>query len=628
MAKPKTPPAPARPYDQLIFSPRTFDLKTFEELGRAAKDAGFTHLYISNLRHRTDFRGEDRDSPWCEWSKVLPAIFKHVTPRGLEDAYPAAWVKREQDWLRRKHAICEKLGLRAAYHGCEPHWLSERVYARHPEWRGARCDNSLRTTGLFFAPDTDHPEVRAAYRWGVRELVRLCPLIDTFYLATNDSGAGFIWSQKLYVNPNGPTGREGRDIGQRVAAFLELLREGARKGGARDPRVFVDLWFAPEEKHLVSRGMTPGIGLSTVLPSDDPARVRECSLAGAGGWSLMGGVNMEPFLPEFPNPAGVLAAAAALRTGRVARYHAGGCSRTYFDAIKLAQSIPAPATPTDRVAAWRQLAAGLYAEPAADRVVAAWEALERAQTMAAAGSVDVFGGPVMLRWLIRPLVAHQDRLTAAERAYWIDGLYQSHASQPESWLDYTNVCGTPFPRHWEDASCIAIAVDQVEGALQEAAAHFEAAAAAADHREVSRRLRVERARALALRCCYLTVRHFGQMAALIRIRDAQAAQLAARGETMGSTRPELPDLPHGNTGSHGLFFMHRTMRWELDNTHDLIRILKGCPEPLIHTAPDAARAGALLLGPDLIPGLEKKARIMLKHWRDAEIGWYRPTLGG
>ena len=25
---------------------------------------------------------------------------------------------------------------------------------------------------------------------------------------------------------------------------------------------------------------------------------------------------------------------------------------------------------------------------------------------------------------------------------------------------------------------------------------------------------------------------------------------------------------------------------------------------------------------------EKKAKIMLRHWRDAEIGYYKPTFGG
>src|SRR5436309_7506994 len=81
--------ASAESRKQLIFTPRTFDLKEFERLCVAAKDAGFTHIDISLLAERTDFQGEDKDSPWCEWPVLQPAIFKFVTPPGLEDAYPA-----------------------------------------------------------------------------------------------------------------------------------------------------------------------------------------------------------------------------------------------------------------------------------------------------------------------------------------------------------------------------------------------------------------------------------------------------------------------------------------------------------------------------------------------------------
>jgi hypothetical protein len=175
----------------LIYQPRAWDLKTFEALAARAKKSGFTHIDISGLAERTDWLGDDKDSPWCEWGVGAGAIFKHVTPPGLEDAYPADWVKRQMAFLKAKHKIVEKLGLRAAYYGHEPHWLSERVYRKRPHWRGSRADNSLRTTGMYYAPNTDHPEVREAYRVGVKMLLTECPLIDTFTFHTNDAGAFF-----------------------------------------------------------------------------------------------------------------------------------------------------------------------------------------------------------------------------------------------------------------------------------------------------------------------------------------------------------------------------------------------------------------------------------------------------
>src|SRR5690606_2400864 len=140
--------------------------------------------------------------------------------------------------------------MKCAFYGNEPHWLSERVYAKHPDWRGSRCENSLRSTGMFFAPNMDHPEVRAAYREAIRLIAKACPLIDTWFFMDNDSGSGFTWGQRLYVNPNGPTGYEGRDMGKRTMDFVRNMREGAIEAGCEYPRFFQLGWCSAEEEWL------------------------------------------------------------------------------------------------------------------------------------------------------------------------------------------------------------------------------------------------------------------------------------------------------------------------------------------------------------------------------------------
>jgi hypothetical protein len=49
---------------------------------------------------------------------------------------------------------------------------------------------------------------------------------------------------------------------------------------------------------------------------------------------------------------------------------------------------------------------------------------------------------------------------------------------------------------------------------------------------------------------------------------------------------------------------------------------------LFFTAPHPSFTGPLLMEENILENLEKKVEIMLRHWRDAEIGYYRPTLGG
>jgi hypothetical protein len=87
-------------------------------------------------------------------------------------------------------------------------------------------------------------------------------------------------------------------------------------------------------------------------------------------------------------------------------------------------------------------------------------------------------------------------------------------------------------------------------------------------------------------------------------------------------------MPVGNMGSNGLFFMYRALRWELDNVTELIKLLEASPVPLIQLAPRKEMECPFLIGPDIVDQLKKKRAIMLKYWRDAERGWYRPTLGG
>jgi len=153
--------------------------------------------------------------------------------------------------------------------------------------------------------------------------------------------------------------------------------------------------------------------------------------------------------------------------------------------------------------------------------------------------------------------------------------------------------------------------------LDRAAALFVEAQDKAADEAVRKALRIEELRVRARRCMMLTVRHVAQVAALIHERG--------RIERTGATDPEAPADPKG---SPGLFYLYRALRWELDNTNELIQILTASPVPIIPAAADKSQEGAFLYGPDVLQNLEKKVEIMLRHWREAEDGYYRPTLGG
>ena len=599
---------------ELAFSPRTHDLKEFEEIGLAAKQAGFTHLFISELAERTDFTGEEVDSPWCEWSAILPAIFKHVTPPGLEDAYPAENVKAQHAFMLAKYRICEKLGMRAAYYGTEPHWLNERVYRKHPSWRGSRADNSLRAVGMYYSPNTDDPGMRAAYREGMRLLCEEMPGLDLFTFNTNDSGGFYPWDKRLFTGINGPTGTQNKDMGLRVVEFLRELRAGAADAGV-DAKVVTNVygWFNDDETHLVLRSLEPGLGVNGPCPGE---HFEECSLLGCGGSTYFVGpyVNKQDALQTGLNGA------INAKKQKAKRFMGGGNSLDQLKAFSFGLKQDPPQNERERVLLKHKLATEFYGAEVADDVVDAWATIDRANQIGASHSHAI----VALRWMVRPLVAHQELLTEEELAYWAPYCYYSKQAQPETYLDYLNISGYNIVYNWEQASTICCNLDGVETTLKAAADKFFAAAKVVSDPSIRQALEMEGYRTMAQRSQALTTRHVLQMGTLIYRRDEENEQ-EPREQT---TDPRSPTLPKGEMGDRGLWYMQRAMRWELDNTYELIDILKKAPEPIFWTAPHPSFEGQLIMGPNILEQLEKKVDIMLRHWRDSEIGYYRATLGG
>ena len=594
-------------FDKLILRPRggvglgpdVRGMSKFEQTVKLAKEAGFTHIDISVLSERTDFRGEDKDSPWCEWSVNGSSIFKRVLPEGLEDAFPEDFVQRQMALMKARHDVVAKYGLKCAFWGNEPHWLSERVYAKHPDWRGARCDNSLRTVGMFFAPCVDNPEVLELYRQAVKGIVTQCPLLDTFAFKANDAGSGYCWSSMLYVNPNGNANCSSRPIGDRVMGLMRAIRQGAADGGVSDPDVRLNLhYFTEIEREAVA----------SRLESDEKLALPTLANWGSS-WEMIDATNPVPMAASF---------FAARRAGHKDLLVICDDPR-WFTAFNLFKESTGVGSERDRIAFLSEVAGALYGSEVVDEVVDAWYRIAdgvRLFRFPPLGQSHVVG-TVGLRWLVRPLVAHPERLGDDEESYWLPYIYQSQASQPEAYKDYWATTGAPRMTTWQVATALSVSIDQVVTILDSAAALFVKAREKATDEAIKEALRIEELRVRARRCMMLTVRHVAQVAALIYERD--------RIERIGATDPENPD---DDKGSSGLFYLHRALRWELDNTNDLISILKDSPVPIIPTTADKSQEGAFLYGPDLLENLEKKVQIMLRHWREAEDGYYRPTLGG
>ncbi|MFH1708012.1 MAG: hypothetical protein ABIF71_08840 [Planctomycetota bacterium] len=197
----------------------------------------------------------------------------------------------------------------------------------------------------------------------------------------------------------------------------------------------------------------------------------QCSLGNAGSW----GGEFGEIIDGFPTPHAVLGGVTRVKTSAAVRFQAAGDNPAFFTLFNAAMARPAAVTARARLETLGAMAAALYAGDVTDLVLDAWDLLRQIQVREQTGGVFYLGGPVMLRWLIRPLVARQELLTPEERAYWEPYLYQSRTAQPESYLDYLNVTGKPVAASWDVATPTCIAVDSIDAELRAAAALLEQA---------------------------------------------------------------------------------------------------------------------------------------------------------
>ena len=89
-------------------------------------------------------------------------------------------------------------------------------------------------------------------------------------------------------------------------------------------------------------------------------------------------------------------------------------------------------------------------------------------------------------------------------------------------------------------------------------------------------------------------------------------------ETDYSTPPTDKSYDISTQGDIRFYKMSEIVRTEINNMLELIDILRGAKQPVIHQAESKEFENIMLLGPDLIEQLEKKISIMENHRRDFE----------
>jgi len=600
---------PPEPADAAAQPDRTFIIHfCTRDIGEFAKVAGLAEILkphghvefnVSTLAEKSAYDVPKGGSPWHEYASYAPAPYKYFPPKRLAPFIPAEHVAKNRQMLEAKMAILRRRGFGASFSAYVPNFWPEAFYEAYPHLRGARSDHPRRSRKEAFSPCVDRPEVLSMIAESMEQLVEAVPELVTYSFKTNDAGPGICWSYWLYSGPNGPTECKDRGMGHRVRGMLDAMNRGAeRAGGKLD--ISMSGLFSDEERADIRANLPENVTF---------------------GWSRRRasvGTGVNSFYPVkgIINPVAMLGRVARLSqpqvkkvfvTFRVSYDRGGELPETVAKVFEMIDdALRDPIDRTERLKRLRKLCAKWGGPEHADRLYDALVDLDEAFKYRR----ETFGGfrslytVVSTRHINRPLVAMPDKLLPEEEAYFLPHVFNKYVN--EGRMDYIDIHGrrmilTPTGPERRDPRIGE--VNRYRGRLHRVCDTLESLRGAPEE-EFFRKM------ALSLRMHASMMRSVNNFHAMQIVRDRNREKLTGK--------PRIPSKLPTREGDPDLLMMNAYMRDELDNTQELIDLLKAGGMDRITHAKTNADEDTFLLGPDLIEQLKKKRAIMRRHWLDAE----------
>ncbi len=226
---------------------------------RTLAGAGVTHVQVNHLpdlMHPEQLNQPDNVYLWfANFGPPLDLFVDSSLNRGL---WPEMYLERNRKMLFRFAEAAKRHGLRPLLYLCEPRFVPERFFQRHPTLRGPRVDNPNCSRVPLYALCTDRPEVLEHYREMMAKMMALVPDLALVSLFTSDSGAGFDYNPATYAGANGSGFNRRIPLENRVNRFLSVLLDEGRK---RNPDFTVNLTsgFHPPERSKILAAAPAGV---------------------------------------------------------------------------------------------------------------------------------------------------------------------------------------------------------------------------------------------------------------------------------------------------------------------------------------------------------------------------------
>jgi len=582
------------------------ELKSFEDYVIKAKEIGATHVDITFNIPPALWQFDTPGDPYPVWYTYRPGLMKIFPPKELKPYVDLDYAEKVVSLLQARCEILRKHGLKGAYFANEPYVLPEAFFTDHPELRGARVDHPNRSKVARFAPCVDKPEVLAMYKKSIQLLLDSCPEIEILSFLTSDSGSGFCWSPALYSGQNGNSNCQNRPMSERVIGFMETLRDAANEVGKnievnihpiRPRQWMIETFDHPE---LISAKISDGLTIGNYKNAD--------GYKFDGGISNWGRASFTPVL-GLPNP--VLRAKQFVRMSQEGKTSDSKLLVSYenpstadfnlelYDFLEQAK----PHNTVEMMQALREFAKTMTGEEEADDLLDIWLALYDISNdlqVLNFGSVLEFG-PVLTRWINRPLVPVPENLTDEEKDYYRPFLFQAKGEEQAN-----NLIDIQAMRMFEGYGVRLLVQRVYEMVVQ----NLEKAEKLTDKllRQEKNTEAVNKWNALKNRLAVLN--------SLVRTIDNVVGYQALLDVAHNRNVNPEPNPVLGTGPSWDRQEIMRIARNEIDNTVNLKNILESSPISLIQKAKIPEYETIRMLGPDLTSQLKKKIDIMNAHWED------------
>jgi hypothetical protein len=213
-----------------------------EEHFKALARMGSTYAEVNGLAFPIPLETGPRGELLHRFYTYCPALDQFVTSRLNKGFYDNDYLQANLNNLKDNAALAEKFGLVPGMVCFEPRSVPDEMLQRYPVLRGARVDHPMRSFKPRYNLSVAHPVVLDHYAEMLENLMHEVPRLEYLSVWSNDSGAGFEYTNSLYVGRNGGgyLVREwlaAKDIASAAAfnlvRFLKTLRDAGRRVNPR-----------------------------------------------------------------------------------------------------------------------------------------------------------------------------------------------------------------------------------------------------------------------------------------------------------------------------------------------------------------------------------------------------------